>query len=174
MKDVSRPRREEASGWTYAALDLTFHTTFARTNWTKWAYLQPTGSDHEAICFTAYSTDPRHQETPQLGFNCKKADWPAFGKHVQTYVKPIEQQLQNLQQPTAQALDAIAKGLTEAITRAADDSIPRLRTVERSKPWWSKELTTLRQALHRAYRDYKSHQSTLRALEDPEVVEEHL
>lgn len=78
-----------------SVIDLTFHTTFTRTNWTEWAYLQPTGSDHEAITFTAYFTEHQHQhqETHQLGFNCKKADWPAFGKHVQAYIEPIKQQL---------------------------------------------------------------------------------
>ena len=115
-------------------------------------------------------TGRQQQETPQLGFNCKKADWPAFARHIQAYTEPILQQLRDLQQPTAQALDGIAEELTEAITRAADASIPRLRTVERSKPWWSTELTSLRQALHRAYRDYKSHQSRLKA----QATEGHL
>ena len=37
-----------------SVIDLTFHTTFTRTSWTEWAYLLPTGSNHEAISFTTY------------------------------------------------------------------------------------------------------------------------
>ena len=41
-----------------SVIDLTFYTPFTRTNWTEWAYLHPTGSDHEAIGFTAYFIGP--------------------------------------------------------------------------------------------------------------------
>ena len=60
-------------------INLTFHTPFTRTNWIEWAYLQPTGSDHKAIGFTAHFTTQhhvtaQHHVTPQPGFNCKKAN----------------------------------------------------------------------------------------------------
>jgi hypothetical protein len=42
--------------------------------------------------------------------------------------------------------------VTEALTAAADQAIPKLKVVERSKPWWTPELAALRRTQQRAFR----------------------
>ena len=46
-------------------------------------------------------------------------------------------------------------GLEEAIHLSAEKAMPILKTVDRSKPWWSSELTDKRKAMHTALKRYK-------------------
>ena len=138
-------------------IDLAFYTSFKKLVWGKWSFLDHTGSDHEAITFEASlaeSPQPTtNTETRKPNYNYKKADWNQFS----TNLKAIEYGL--LQTIEIAIRDKnhnwIAEGLTSAIQQAADQTIPRLRVVERSKPWENEDLANLRKLLHNAYRRYK-------------------
>ena len=52
-------------------------------------------------------------------------------------------------------IDILVDDIEKAVYQSAEGSIPKLRVTERSKPWWSPELTAMRKALHTAFRRYK-------------------
>jgi chaperonin cofactor prefoldin len=63
------------------------------------------------------------------------------------------------QQPTTQQLNTYANKLTAALATAAEASMPRLKVIERSKPWWNEELKQLQKQLHTALWLYKKTRS---------------
>ena len=138
-------------------LDLAFITGFKKTAWRDWQYLEATGSDHEAIFFTATCS---LEDTPSAPirplFNLKKLDEEAFARTFKGNLASYYSYLESLpERPSADQLDLIAKKLTEAITGALGTSAPKLKVTERSKRWWSEELTTLRKEANRALRRFK-------------------
>jgi len=65
----------------------------------------------------------------------------------------------NVPKALAEAIDEVVETITTTIELAADKAIPKARLSERSKPWWSTELATLRKASSKASRHYYSHPS---------------
>ena len=75
-------------------------------------YLEHTGSDHEAIGFTANWRSPgTPNRSVQPLFNYKKADWDQFKEKLRDLSQPIQDQLQSTQQPSIQQLDTAASEL---------------------------------------------------------------
>ena len=139
-----------------SVIDLTFSLGFQQICWENWRFLPPTGSDHEAITFEAslsHHTSPGLLNNPTLPpcFNHKKADWDKFKQAIQQGAKRLTiPEITNSDQ-----MDKIAQLFTDTVTQAAEFTIPRARPCERSKPWWTKELNTLRKSLHSALRVFK-------------------
>ena len=83
-------------------------------------------------------------------FNYKKADWKRFESNFKRNTGIL------YRNPTSIGeIDQLVGQVEEAIYKSAEDSIPRLQVVKRSKPWWSLELTSLRKALNTAFRRFK-------------------
>ena len=148
-------------------IDLAFYTSFKKLVWGKWSFIEHTGSDHEAITFKASlaeSPQPTNTETRKPNYNYKKADWNQFGITLKAMehglLKTIEMAIRD------KNYNQIAEVLTLAIQQAADQTIPRLRVVERSKPWWNEDLANLRKLLHNAYRRYKQFPDDMLFLQD--------
>lgn len=135
-------------------IDLTFYTPFKKLSFNNWHYTKATGSDHEAIAFTAALPKPLPTiSLQQAPFNLKLANWDLFQQLLQASEK---QALQDIEWALDfEDLDTIAEILTTIITRAASIAIPKLQLVERSKPWWDPGLKDLRQQMHQALRQYK-------------------
>ena len=145
-----------------SVIDLTFYSPFRKLAWSGWRYLENSGSDHEVI---AYEARPIQQPTDSLLynsrpplFNYKLADWDKYSKLISRKEETICQQIDNL--ITSNDYDGIASTITKAILNAAEAAIPRLKPCERSKPWWSTKLTSLRKSLNRAFRLYKKNPSS--------------
>jgi ribonuclease HI len=137
-------------------IDLAFYSGFRQLEWGDWRYISPTGSDHEAISFTvrarAGSQTNSFTARPCL-YNYKKADWEAFQKSLRNEETHLLNSLDRL--ISLRNLEGIAHLLTSALTKAAKLAIPRKRLCERSKPWWTGQLTDLRKGLAAAGRRYK-------------------
>jgi ribonuclease HI len=137
-------------------IDLAFYTSFKKLVWRNWRYIEGTGSDHESIAFEAAFISP----TAPIGlppslpaYNTKKADWEAFTTELQAKESLLTVDIQGA--VASKDFDLLATLLTEAITRAAESTIPRKRSCEYSKPWWDDLLKSLRQAKNTALRAYK-------------------
>ena len=140
-----------------SVIDLAFHTRFRKLEWGNWAMIEPTGSDHEVITFQADIAEPPAPTTNSLTptYNYKKADWELFRKLLQNSEDQLSQELERAAE--AKNHNLMAEVLTTAIRTAADSAIPKLRVVERSKPWWNEDLSDLRKLLNRAHRRYKDY-----------------
>ena len=139
-----------------SVIDLTFSLRFQQIQWGNWHFLSPTGSDHEVIFFEAslpssssFSSSSDSTLTPS--FNLKKADWKKCKKAIQEEIT----QLYIPDVVTKDSIDELAQLFTTTIMNAAESAIPRARLCERSKPWWTEELKTLRKLLHKALRTFK-------------------
>ena len=53
-------------------------------------------------------------------------------------------------------LETLAETFSACIKRAAENSIPKLKPCERSKPWWNSKLYTLRKRLAQRKRQFKT------------------
>ena len=93
----------------------------------------------------------------QARFNLKKADWKLFYHKLQ--VNQVEQQLQLETAIQSQDFDQIASLLQQIVLDAAKVSIPAIKIVPRSKPWWTEKLTNLRMRYHRLCRHSKIFQN---------------
>ena len=158
------------SGGTYnrsdlrntSVIDLSFYTPFKKLAWTGWSYIDSTGSDHEAIVFEARPVQPIIGSLPSdnrtARFNYKLADWEKYSRQISRKKTVICQQIDNCM--ATNDYDSIATCVTNAITQSAENAIPRLKICERSKPWWTPELTKMRKGLTGALRHYKKHRSS--------------
>ncbi|OXV05133.1 hypothetical protein Egran_07099 [Elaphomyces granulatus] len=142
---------------TTSVIDLAFYTPFRKLDWASWHYLEPSGSDHEVIAFEARLSQPPtnsllFNSRPPL-FNYKKADWEKFSRLLARKEAIIARQIESLSDK--KDFEGIASSLSKEILEAAEASIPRQRPSERSKPWWTPQLASLRKSLNRALRSYK-------------------
>ena len=144
----------------HSVIDLAFHRGFQTTTWGNWRYLEGTGSDHEVIGFAATpDVETIATAVARPLFNWKKANWEVFAAELQRGTQGLQQLAQGLFDCPALAeaqLDSLAQRLTTAVESAAEASIPVLRITERSKPWWSPELTEQRRALHLLLRRFRA------------------
>ena len=53
-------------------------------------------------------------------------------------------------------LETLAETFSTCIKRAAENSIPKLKPCERSKPWWNSKLYHLRKRLAQRKRQFKT------------------
>ncbi|KAF5194028.1 reverse transcriptase, partial [Thalictrum thalictroides] len=128
-------------------IDLVFATHFKTLHWRDWRYTESTGSDHEAIVYsTTISGHYKFTKLQEPRYNIKKANWQKFEQNLRSLEYPIGQQLDL--DIASHNFDSIASHLHSLLYQAAKDSIPRMRVSSHSKPWWTKELTELRQKYH--------------------------
>ncbi|KAF2135108.1 uncharacterized protein K452DRAFT_281953, partial [Aplosporella prunicola CBS 121167] len=154
-------------------IDLTLASPSLARRVNGWQTTPSLGSDHRPILFTI---DPETRSTKSTEptttrFNTRRANWPKFREIVQHQLETlvdnalqdvnllgppskISREIVNGSNLTIPALDELGRSLEQAITYAADTTIPRVKPGARSKAWWSEELTNLRRALGRADRLY--------------------
>lgn len=133
-------------------IDLAFSVKFQALHWGNWRYAQSSGSDHEAICFSAtlnHDTFKADTMLPQ-GYNLKKGNWIKYVKLLKE-MQPLYSQHLNLAIAESD-YERIAFLLQDIITSAATKSIPRSKPCSRSKAWWTTELSDLRKTYHRKRR----------------------
>lgn len=155
-----------------SVLDLTLATDSLASKIKDWQILPDLGSDHYGILFTMEGTQTEKVNDPsQSGrFNTKLANWDLFSSLLQSHCQgsillnsmefnnldldKIDQAelLEASESPLQELLDKIALELSNLITKAAQCSIPRIKTGARCKPWWSTELKELRKAMMRQQR----------------------
>ena len=108
-------------------------------------------TDHLSIC-TELDLTATHLEIGEF-LNYREADWDGFCKELsaQLAILPHAMQITNQRQ-----LDKSCRNLTAAIQRTIETEIPVLNPTPKSKCWWTKELTQLRQLSNKLGR--QSHQ----------------
>jgi ribonuclease HI/exonuclease III len=140
-----------------SVIDLAFAKGFKRTKWINWDYLDHSGSDHEVIVFQGLdNTAFKPTSTLMPPYNYKKADWKKFESSFREKSKDL---VQGLNITLLSEIDILVERIERAIHQSTEGSIPKLKVVERSKPWWSPELTSLRRTLNTAFRRYKKNQT---------------
>jgi hypothetical protein len=104
------------------------------------------GSDHEIIKFyiRTKATELVDNLLCSDFFNLKKADWKLFSEELLIQTKNIDFSYLDHSSHTQNGLNLAAKSLQNAIYAAAEKSIPKRRFSEKSKSWWSENLTNLR------------------------------
>ncbi|QRV96409.1 Reverse transcriptase (RNA-dependent DNA polymerase) [Ceratobasidium sp. AG-Ba] len=81
-------------------------------------------------------------------WNFKQMNTEKYKKELKKTLSEFELELEtNLD--NQQKLDTYVKKLGEAITRAVEKSVPRLRLDARTKRWWNKELTAFRRKVRK-------------------------
>ena len=164
------PEEVSEKGGTYnrkglkaiSIIDLAFYSSFKKLAWSNWHFLDNSGSDHEVITLTAKPISPftnnmLHNTRPPL-FNYKLANWEKYSKLIRQKEATTTQQIDYC--IATRDCDGVATAITKIMLESAEKAIPRLKPCERSKPWWTTELTKLRKALNRVYRLYKKHRSS--------------
>ena len=144
------PEALEVYGGTYfrenlqkpSVVDLCFYTPFSRLQWGNWQILEPSGADHAVIGFSAQFQHiaPQKPKIRQL-FNCKKANWELFRAKFLESTRGFNL---NRNPKNPDELDSLAEEITSLVAKAAELAIPKLKTIERSKPWWNTDLKRLR------------------------------
>ena len=157
-----RPHMSKAS-----VLDLVFTRGEAASRFQDWQTLPPFGSDHLGVLFTLA---PR--EGPQTstlgGYNTRNADWEKFTTLLKAKTKeldpilsaiackPARERILDADCDGERALDFLALRFTQLIQQTAKETIPRIKIAPQPKPWWSKELTTLRKGMGASQRAFQS------------------
>lgn len=135
-------------------IDLAFTAGFREVQWSGWCYGEHTGSDHEAITYQATLLGRRVLENRGIPpYNTGKADWDLFNLALKSGERACIRDLEEAKE--SGDYDKIGLSLTRLIQQAALEAIPRKRPSERSKPWWSEDLTRLRKNQARAFRAWK-------------------
>ena len=102
-------------------------------------------SDHEIIRFNIRTKAAELVENSICSqfFNLKKADWKLFSEEILFQAKYIDFSYLN-HSNNLNDLNAAAIELQNLIYTAANKSIVKRKSFEKSKSWWSEELTNLR------------------------------
>jgi hypothetical protein len=132
-------------------IDLTLCTSPLLDRVQDWQILPDLGSDHYGIRFNIVepTSSTISSENPHLGrYNTKKANWEHFTRKLQQNIRNSSLPLLTPQQTYLPSqMDDYAQAFTEAITNAANTSIPRTTYSVRSKPWWTPEIKALRKRM---------------------------
>lgn len=147
-------------------LDLAFASETVSQRCINFKVSSKIASDHWGLQLEISGDGRDLVENPalQTRYNTKKADWKLFKEELVSGINTSQvlrnQELDNYStnensrtiikednlQLTA-LLDATATALTEAITKAADTAIPRIKPGAYAKPWWNNELKELRREM---------------------------
>ncbi|WP_432712296.1 reverse transcriptase domain-containing protein [Pedobacter sp.] len=151
-----------------STIDLSFSTSNLAEKVQDWQLVN-IGSDHLGILFYLQGTnreDLVDSPVQMPKYNTKKADWAKFQTVLSQSIKdslylsaledfppPSKQDslglLEGKLPELAKTLDLIGLELTQAIQKAAEEAIPRIKQGPQSKPWWDKELKDLRKDMNR-------------------------
>lgn len=127
-------------------IDVTMVTSMMESRIDNWRVLEnETDSDHRIITFTL----TKHRlliNKDERRFLTSKANWPAFTHKLSMLNERI---------PNIGDVHERARTLTELITLAAKDTIPRQarKTVKLKPPWWTTELDLSKKILNKTRRD---------------------
>jgi len=143
---------------TTSIIDLTFVFKFNKTKWLNWNYLDHSGSDHEVISFQAFEQNSKSINRIRPLPNYKKADWSILTEQWKIESKRLLNKISLIRKESE--IDEFIIQLNKSINECMDKSIPDLKITDRSKPWWSVELTELRKKANSAYRRFKKRQTT--------------
>lgn len=130
-------------------------------------------SDHRALDIrlrlpkavgNSHSSGPRR-------FNTRKADWERFDEILKTLEGS---RLEALELNSAFDVEKMAKTLTEVLTDACTESMPRKIRFRKSNPWWTAELTTLKKVVYRHMRAYRRESAEPERLEKLQVYRSSL
>ena len=89
----------------------------------------------------------------------KKADWKLFSEEILLQAKYIDFSYLN-HSNNLNDLNAAAIELQSLIYTAANKSIVKRKSFEKSKPWWSEELTNLRRNYSFIRRKWKRNEAS--------------
>src|SRR5271156_3885936 len=148
-----------------SVIDLTLITRSLARQAQDWQVLPTLGSDHKGILVLVTGTrtpDSVNNPFPAAGYNTKLANWDLFSSSLRTNIafSPIINSpeftglktselgsnfLHGQSSSVTTLLDRAAEEFTEAITTAANASIPTRKPGARPKPWWNDDLFNLRQ-----------------------------
>ncbi len=92
-----------------------------------------------------------YQNNASRRYNLKKADWNTVNANL-TQLLPA---LMDPDTATAEDLDKYAEGITNAIHRTLEETVPKLRPCPFSKRWWNENLTQLKREANRLRRRYQ-------------------
>ena len=112
-----------------------------------WGVINDFVSDHFACCTTLFLKDvPPAQHLPR--WRLYKADWPQFQKKVNLLMSNCNLDAE---------LHELAENLTEVITQAADDHIPKTSPSRKKRMYWcyDPKVQTTKRALNRATRRFR-------------------
>ena len=98
------------------------------------------GSDHYPI-ETILNLHPNTRLTKEPPYNFAKTDWKTLKTKLQEYLPTLPE---NNPLTTTNEIDEFATDLTNAISKAIEETTPRKKPSPFSKRWWNKELTKLR------------------------------
>ncbi|KAG8988348.1 hypothetical protein FRB90_002806 [Tulasnella sp. 427] len=148
----------------FSTIDLTFANSPADDADTvrDWAVLheKSEGSDHSAIKWIIdYGSTPRITETDRKTWVWKSADKELFCDTVSAVRSRHSDALQTIRDPNLSTgqLDQAATAIREILTEAADAAAPTRRPSSRAKPFWTDELTDLRDETIRARNRCRDH-----------------
>ncbi len=103
------------------------------------------GSDHFPIETWLETSLKSQPSATTSSYNYAKTDWIALGAKLPLYLPPLIY----ADEITHNELDKFTGQLTNAITRALDETTPRKKPCPHSKRWWTEELTQLRREANR-------------------------
>lgn len=117
-----------------------------RTDWST--------SDHRAldIRLRVPKAAGSEQSSGPRRFNTRKADWERFDEILKTLSRD---RLEVLDLNSAEDVERMATTLTEVLTNACSQSMPRRVRFRKSNPWWTAELTNMKKAVYRLMRAYR-------------------
>jgi len=111
------------------------------------------GSDHLPIEI-ALDLHPLHIPSTQTPYNYAKTDWKTLETKLPEYLPSIIE-ITNTGTTTPTIVDQYARGITEAIRRAIDETTPRKKPCPFSKRWWNEDLSQLRREANQLRNIYR-------------------
>ena len=113
------------------------------------------GSKHDMIFFSI-SKEDKLVENPLYAcqYNFEKANWKKINEDIQLEQDNTEFQW-SLNEISKDSLELEAEKLQNLIIKIVEKHIPKKKLCEKSKPWWSKNLTTLRKKMAKYRRIWK-------------------
>jgi ribonuclease HI len=99
------------------------------------------GSDHLPIETELHLYPGQRNRQDEMPLNYEKTDWDTLGIKIAKYLPAIIDNNANI---TPADVDQYASEITDALTRAVQETTPRKRISPFSKRWWNDELTEQR------------------------------
>ena len=163
--DIAIFYRKNDNSITSSIIDLAFATQKLSENISDWYIdeFNASDSDHEIIRFNIRTKATKLVENSICSqfFNLKKADWKLFSEEILTQTKYIDfSHLNHSNNDDLNDLNAAAIKLQSIIYAAANKSIVKRKSSEKSKSWWSEKLTNLRKSYSFIRRKWKRNEAS--------------
>ena len=113
--------------------------------------------DHKLISFKFVGSQAeraRERGLTTKRYNIDKAHWPLFLRTFERQQPKIEKR-----EHTNEELERLSEKLLDAITRALDRSVPKLKSNSRSQPWFNEHLKKLKYEIDNTRKAIKKSQS---------------